>query len=291
MLKKNLKTICLLSTLIVVNSFAKIADDKNYEPQIESINKNEAVKINEKEINVGDEIKINENGINIGDEIKINKEGINVGGLIKINEKDINIGDGAISIGENGVYINNTSFTASSKNTGDYYIKNESRNVITGMGDFNLKNVTVNQKTNIIGNLYAENTTLANLLVVGDTAIKNTTINIKAGFIGTTYFKKTTVNSKLSAIGEFTAISSTFKEPINITSGSVYFKNTSAQDIVIFSNPQESSKTEDSKKENSPKPNITLTDNSIVKDIKFSAGNGVVLVKDDSKITGESDRW
>ena len=248
-----------------------------------------------------------------------NQGSIDIGGKggVILNGKDrsITIGGGAVKLDETGIHIGNTpndqhqSPENSAKNVANLkssvtkHYKNGKSKGFGGVGNFNLKNMTISQETNIVGSLYAKNSTFNGVGVVGpatfdDVTIKqeaditgpatfnDVTINKNADITGPAHLKDTTVNSVFAGIGPVSAIDSTFNNKVAVTGGPVYFNHTKAKTIAITSQGQPVQHTK-KQKPTSVTPDITLANHSVVQNITFSSGNGIVLVEGHSKITGK----
>ena len=151
-----------------------------------------------------------------------------------------------------------------------------------GLNEYVFKNTTIKTPVNVFGKLLIQQSILdANLGVIGCTTLINTKINKPFNITGSLKTDYSIINTTLGLIGTMEAKYSIFNKDIIANNGKLTLYHSSANDIKVNVGDVFVSG------RNKNEPNVILDNHTIVKDIIFTSGEGIVIVKNHSKITGK----
>ncbi len=195
--------------------------------------------------------------------------------------------------GKNGIVIDQKSQIMSGKANDSLTLQDNTNKAInrtkghgqqnqSGFSQYVFKNTKITTPANVIGKLKVEKSILnADIGVVGSIDLEKTIVNKKLNITGHGMADNLVMNTVLGVVGTFKAKNSVFSKDIIVNNGTLILINSQAKSIKMSVGDVFS------KRQHKNKPNIVLDDHTIVRNIKFSSGEGVVLVKDGSKIEGK----
>lgn len=239
----------------------------------------EAIKIDDHGIQVGDVLKMDDDGIEVNAPIKIDENGIKIGDLIKIDDQGISVG---------GVPI----LSADSKPDPSHAVKkvqNDDGSVtelypeghsagFDGVGDFSLKDTVVDGDVAIVGTFQAKDSTIDSLTVTGSVDFHDVVVKQGADITGSAQLNDAVFEGNVNITGEeFAAADSVFQD-LSMTGSLAHFNHVTAKNVTI---------TKNDKKKTSEEADITLANHSVVKNIRFPQGHGLVVLEGGSEVEGQ----